>query len=72
MLVLGGQSRDEIGEDLAGGALLTAAGWTLTCAAAGFRMASYFARWERLRGARVFCRPLKAGTMRPVYWAERR
>ena len=70
-LVLGGQPRDEIGEDLAGGALLTAGGWTLTCGAAGLRMASYFARWERLRGARVFCRPLKAGTMRPVYWAER-
>jgi hypothetical protein len=70
-LVLGGQPRDEIGEDLAGGALLTAAGWTLTCGAAGLRMASYFARWERLRGAQVFCRPLKAGTMRPVYWAER-
>ena len=70
-LVLGGQPRDEIGEDLPGGALLAAAGWTLTCGAAGLRMASYFARWERLRRAQVFCRPLKAGTMRPVYWAGR-
>jgi hypothetical protein len=72
VLVLGGQPRDEIGEDLAGGALLTAAVWTLACGAAGFRMASYFARWERLREAEVFCRPLKAGTMRPVYWVRRR
>jgi hypothetical protein len=70
-LVLGGQPRDEIGDDLAGGALLTAAGWTLTCGAAGLRMASYFANWERMRAAEVFCRPLKAGTMRPVYWVER-
>lgn len=71
ILVLGGQPRDEIGEDLAGGALLTAAGWTLTCGAAGLRMASYFAHWERMRTAEVYCRPLKAGTMRPVYWVKR-
>ena len=71
VLVFGGQPREEIGEDLAGGALLTAGGWTLACGMAGLRMASYFARWEALRQARVFCRPLKAGTMRPVYWAER-
>ena len=71
ILALGGQPRDEIAEDLAGGALLAAAGWTLTCGAAGLRMASYFGRWERLRDARVLCRPLKAGTMRPVYWVER-
>jgi hypothetical protein len=71
MLVLGGQPRDEIGDDLAGGTLLTAAAWTLACGAAGLRMASYFAHWERMRSAEVFCRPLKAGTMRPVYWVER-
>jgi hypothetical protein len=71
ILILGGQPRDEIREDLAGGTLLAAAGWTLTCGAAGLRMASYFARWERLRDAEVLCRPLKAGTMRPVYWVER-
>ena len=70
-LVLGGQPREEIAEDLAGATLVTAAGWTLTCGAAGLRMASYFARWERLRQARVLCRPLKAGTARPVYWVER-
>ena len=70
VLALGGQPRDEIGEDLAGGALLTAAGWTLTCGAAGLRMGAYFGRWERLRQARVLCRPLKAGTMRPVYWVD--
>ena len=71
MLVLGGQPRDEVRFDLAGGALLTAAGWTLACGAAGLRMASYFRRWEKLRDGRVLCRPLKAGTMRPVYWVER-
>jgi hypothetical protein len=71
MLLLGGQPRDEVRDDLAGGALLVAATWTLTCGAAGLRMASYFGRWERLRDALVLCRPLKAGTMRPVYWVER-
>lgn len=71
MLVLGGQPRSQVRDDLAGGALLAAAGWTLTCGAAGLRMASYFARWERRREAQVLCRPLKAGTMRPVYWVER-
>ena len=71
MLVLGGQPREEVSEDLAGGALLAAAVWTLTCGAAGLRMASYFERWERRRDAEVLCRPLKAGTMRPVYWVER-
>lgn len=71
VLVLGGQPRAEIGEDLAGGALLTAAGWTLTCGIVGLRMAAYFGRWERLRDAEVLCRPLKAGTMRPVYWVKR-
>ena len=71
MLVLGGQPREGIGEDLAGGTLLTAAAWTLSCGAVALRAASYFARWERLRTAAVLCRPLKAGTMRPVYWVER-
>jgi hypothetical protein len=70
-LVLGGQPRDEIGDDLAGGTLVTAAGWTFACGLVGLRMASYFAHWERLREAEVFCRPLKAGTMRPVYWVKR-
>ena len=42
MLSLGGQPRAEIREDLAGGALLVAAGWTLACGLAGLRMASYF------------------------------
>jgi hypothetical protein len=71
MLAFGGQPRDEIGADLPAGTLLVAAGWTLTCGAAGLRMAWYFARWERLREGRVLCRPLKAGTLRPVYWVER-
>ena len=69
-LSVGGQPRAEIREDLAGGALIVAAGWTLACGIAGLRMASYFARWQRLRTAVVLCRPLKAGTMRPVYWVD--
>jgi hypothetical protein len=72
MLSLGGQPRAEIREDIAGGALIVAAGWTLACGVAGLRMASYFARWQRLREAVVLCRPLKAGTMRAVYWVEPR
>jgi len=71
ILVLGGQPRSQVRDDLAGGALIAAAGWTLACGAAGLRMASYFGRWEHLRAARVMCVPLKAGTMRPVYWVER-
>jgi hypothetical protein len=70
MLVLGGQPRSGIRDDLAGGTLLVAAAWTLACGAIGMRVASYFARWERMRNAEVLCRPLKAGTMRPVYWVE--
>jgi hypothetical protein len=71
MLLLGGQPRAQVRDDLAGGTLLVTATWTLTCGAAGLRMASYFGHWERLRDALVLCRPLKAGTMRPVYWVER-
>ena len=71
VLVFGGQPREEIGEDLAGGTLLVAAAWTLTCGVVGLRTAAYFGRWERRQGAEVLCRPLKAGTMRPVYWVER-
>jgi hypothetical protein len=71
VLVVGGQPRAGVRDDLAGGTLLVAAAWTLTCGAAGLRMASYFGRWERRCGAEVFCRPLKAGTMRPVYWVAR-
>ena len=70
-LVVGGQPRSGIRDDVAGGTLLAGAAWTLTCGAAGLRIAGYFARWERLRGAVVLCVPLKAGTMRPVYWADR-
>ena len=70
-LVVGGQPREGISDDVAGGTLLVAAVWTLACGGAGLRIASYFERWERLRDAVVLCVPLKAGTMRPVYWAER-
>lgn len=71
MLVIGGQPRGEVREDLPGATLIVAAGWTLACGAAGLRMASYFSRWERRRRALVLCRPFGAGTMRPVYWVER-
>ena len=71
VLVVGGQPREGVRDDLAGGALLVAAAWTLTCGAAGLRMASYFGRWEERQDAEVLCRPLKAGTMRPVYWVAR-
>lgn len=70
-LLMGGQPRDGIADDLPGGTMLVAAGWTLVCGGAGFRMATYFRHWERLRDAMVLCRPLKAGTMRPVYWVAR-
>jgi hypothetical protein len=70
MLLLGGQPREEVRDDLAGGTLLVTAAWTLTCGGAGLRMASYFARWETMRNAEILCRPLKAGTMRPVYWVD--
>jgi hypothetical protein len=72
MLLLGGQPPEEVGEDLPAGALIAGGGWTLTCGLAGLRVASYFHRWQRLRDALVLCRPLKAGTMRPVYWVEHR
>ena len=71
MLVLGGQPPDEVTDDIPAGGLITAGAWTLVCGLAGLRIASYFEHWQRMRGARVLCRPLKAGTMRPVYWAER-
>ena len=72
MLSLGGQPREDLARNLPGGTLLVAAGWTAACGLAGLRMAAYFSHWERLREAVVLCRPLKAGTMRPVYWVERR
>lgn len=70
-LLLGGQPRDGIADDIPAGALIAAGAWTLACGAAGLRIASYFAHWERLRASVVLCRPLKAGTMRPVYWVDR-
>ena len=71
MLLLGGQPREEVREDLPAAALITAGAWTMACGMAGLRMAWYFERWQRLRSGVVLCRPLKAGTMRPVYWVER-
>ena len=72
MLLLGGQEPETVREDIPAGALIAGGCWTLVAGLAGLRMASYFARWQRLHDALVLCRPLKAGTMRPVYWVERR
>lgn len=71
MLLLGGQPAEEVSHDIPAGGLISAGAWTLVCGFAGLRMASYFDRWQRLRDGLVLCRPLKAGTMRPVYWVER-
>lgn len=70
VLLVGGQPRAELRDDLPGGALLVAAGWTLACGAVGLRIASYFRRWERIRHGTVLCEPLRAGAMRSVYWVE--
>ena len=71
MLLFGGQAPEEVTDDLPAAALIASGVWTLACGLAGLRMASYFARWQRLRDAVALCRPLKAGTMRPVYWVDR-
>ena len=71
MLLLGGQPPEDISDDMPAGWLITAGAWTLVCGLVGLRIAAYFEHWQRLRDAVVLCRPLKAGTMRPVYWAER-
>jgi MFS family permease len=72
ILLFGGQPRREISHDIPAGALIAGGAWTLACGVAGLRMASYFERWQRLRGGLVLCRPLKAGIMRPVYWVDYR
>ena len=71
MLLFGGQPPEDVNEDIPGGGLIVSGTWTFACGMAGLRVAAYFERWERLREATVLCRPLKAGTMRPVYWVER-
>jgi len=68
VLLLGGQPRAGVADDIPAGALIVGGAWTFTCGAAALRMAAYFEHWQRLRGGVVLCRPLKAGTMRPVYW----
>lgn len=70
-LTVGGEPREELRRDLPAATLLIAGGWTLTCGAAGLRMASWFSGWERLRRGLVLCQPLRAGHMRPVYYVER-
>lgn len=71
VLLVGGEPREELGRDVPGGALIVAAGWTLASGVAALQVGSYFRRWQRRRDALVLCRPLKAGTMRPVYWVVR-
>ena len=70
VLLLGGQPRAGVADDVPAGTLLFAGAWTFVCGAAALRIAAYFTRWQRRRTAVVWCRPLKAGTMRPVYWVE--
>ena len=71
ILLLGGQPPEDIRDDMPAGGLITAGTWTLASGLVGLRMAAYFQHWQRLRGAVVLCRPLKAGIMRPVYYAQR-
>jgi hypothetical protein len=67
-LVLMGKPRDQVLDDVAGAAGLVAAGWTFVCAAAAFRIAAWFHRWEVRRGRVILCRPLTSGRLRYVYY----
>jgi hypothetical protein len=67
-LLLMGKPRDEVLTHLPGAAELVAAGWTLVCGAAALRIGTWFARWERVHGRQVLCRPLHAGTLSYVYY----
>jgi hypothetical protein len=71
MLLMGGEPREGVADDIPAGALIAGGTWTLVAGLAGLRMGAYFQRWQQLRDALVLCRPYKAGTMRPVYWVER-
>jgi hypothetical protein len=68
MLILLGRPREHVLDHLAGAAGLLAAGWTLVCALASFRIAVWFRRWEGWRGGRVLSRPLTSGRLGYVYY----
>ena len=69
MFILLGQPREHVLDHLAGAAGLLAAGWTLVCALASFRIAVWFRRWEEWRGGRtVLSRPLTSGRLGYVYY----
>jgi hypothetical protein len=67
MLGLIGKPREQVLDDIAGAAFLVGAGWTIVCAAAAFRIAAWFSRWEVRRGRVVLCRPLSSGRLAYVY-----
>jgi hypothetical protein len=68
MLGLIGKPREQVLDDLAAAAVLVGAGWTTVCAAAAFRIAAWFSRWEVRRGRVVLCRPLSSGRLAYVYY----
>src|SRR5947207_1886608 len=70
VLAVIGKPREQVLDDLAGGAGLVGAGWTIVCAAAAFRIAARFSRWEVGRGRVVLCRPLSSGRLAYVYYVD--
>ena len=68
MFILMGEPREHVLDHLAGAAVLLAAGWTLVCALASFRIGVWFRRWEARRGRIVLCRPLTSGRLGYVYY----
>jgi uncharacterized membrane protein len=68
MFILMGEPREHVLDHLAGAAVLLAAGWTLVCALASFRIAVWFRHWEARRGRTVLCRPLTSGRLGYVYY----
>lgn len=70
LLLVMGEPRDEVVEGLPGQVAIVTGGWTVVCGLAALRVAAYFDRWERRTGRRVLSRPLNAGLLRHVYYAE--
>ena len=70
MFILMGEPREHVLDHLAGAAVLLAAGWTLVCALASFRIAVWFRRWDARRGRTVLCRPLTSGRLGYVYYVD--
>jgi len=72
LFVLLGRPREHVLDHLAGAAAVVAAGWTLICALASFRIAVWFHHWEERRGRTVLCRPLTSGRLGYVYYVGSR